>query len=80
MNGLCDSLIADLNDTTCAGKFCINHETGELSLGEMLDTETQPVHTVPLAISNQRQLQYDVRIPPNTRYRTRDGCIQTSKA
>ncbi len=51
----------DPTNTTCAGAFCIDHETGVLSLLEMLDTETQPMHTVTLAISNLRELEYDVR-------------------
>ena len=50
----------DPTNTTCAGSFCVDHETGTLSLLEMLDTETQPVHAVRLAISNLRQLDYDV--------------------
>ena len=31
-----------------------------LSLFKMLDTETQPVHAVRLAISNLRELEFDV--------------------
>lgn len=52
----------DTSNTTCADHFCVNHETGGLYLREMLDRETQAVHTISLATSNLRELQFNVRI------------------
>ena len=59
-------VITDLTDTRCVGSFCINQFTGDLLIAEMLDTETQAVYTVPMAISNNITLEFDVSYSDET--------------